>query len=204
MLKTLVSDGHTNVDWFADEMSSPAELCSDPSPVLVLSDWSMPERVAARSTVSREPPGDFHAHGISRPSAFALRLAAWLFVLMTVSAQTYNGWPNYATWYVFVWANACAGDYWRERISAICDGETLAETAEMPLVRNERIRKQLVQELTEWVQQKNPLREQASLYGDLLRGVIGEVDWMRIADNWLTDLEESRRRRPLTESALRA
>jgi hypothetical protein len=135
-----------------------------------------------------------HAGGL------AYRLLAWLFVLMTVGAQSYNGWPNYATWYVFVWANACASDYWRNRIATIC----ASEDGKAALERNERIRARLVDELAEWVQERNPLREHASLYGDLMRGVIGEVQWACIADNWLTELEEAPSQRRTAQPALRA
>lgn len=165
-----------------------------------ISGWKNTDVVDATRVRINDPLFASHHHAISESNALTLRLLAWLVVLMTVNSQSYSGWPNYATWYVFVWTNACASEYWKDRVAAICENED----ADSLLVRNERIRSRLVRELAAWVQEKNPLREQASLYGDLLRGVIDDVDWMRIADNWLTDLDESRRRRrPLTATALR-
>ena len=164
-----------------------------------ISGWKETEVVDATRARTNNPLFAPHDHAISGPNALTLRLLAWLVVLMTVNARANGGWTNDATWYVFVWTNACASEYWQDRVAAICE----SEDADSPLVRNQRIRSRLVRELAVWVQEKNPLRDHASLYGDLLRGVIDEVDWMRIVDSWLTELDTSHRQRPMTETALR-
>jgi hypothetical protein len=198
LVEQLCASSDVEYVWPDDDLDAEVYLAAYGPGAIGVGTW--PGRLSATPTAIERPWSSPRHLVDSESASLALQLLGWAVVLMTVSSQSYNGWPNYATWYVFVWANACAYDYWQGRVTAICE----SEEAKSPLDRNEQIRTRLVRELRDWVQDKNPLREHASLYGDLLRGVIGEVDWLRIADNWLTEMDESSRRRPMTEPALRA
>lgn len=199
LVETMRAESTGHCVWLDDGVGLEHHALATTGTPFPISGWKNSDVVDATRVRINDPLFASHDHVISGPNALTLRLLAWLVVLMTVSARTNGGWTNDATWYVFVWTNACASEYWQGRVAVICE----SEDADSPLARNERIRSRLVRELAAWVQEKNPLREQASLYGDLLRGVIDDVDWMRIVDSWLTERDTSHRQRPLTETALR-
>jgi hypothetical protein len=74
--------------------------------------------------------------------------------------KTYNGWTNYETWAVNLWLDE--EDNWRELAG---DGSC-----------------QAAQALQELVEEMNPLADQATMYSDLLTGVLQEVNWQEIVE----------------------
>lgn len=106
--------------------------------------------------------------------------------------RTYNGWTNYETWAVALWIDNERGnyDYWREEArehrkaaptcSQVINGIWTAEQA---------AKFNLADQLKEEIRDNAPDTE-ASMYTDLLRGALDEVNWNEIAGNWLSDLED--------------
>ena len=119
---------------------------------------------------------------------------------------TYNGWTNYETWNVKLWIDNEEGDYryWLERIqSTKDDNQSDCETCHATgLIDDEACddcdgdgttldidpaRYSLMTELQEWVEENNPIGDQASMYTDLLGAALSDVNWREIADNMLDD-----------------
>ena len=106
--------------------------------------------------------------------------------------KKYNGWTNYETWATALWLDNERGsyDYWREQArehrkaaatcSQVCSGIWNAEQA---------AKFNLADQLKEEIRDNAPDTE-ASMYSDLLRGALDEVNWNEIAGNWLSDLED--------------
>lgn len=91
-------------------------------------------------------------------------------------ARKYNGWANYETWAVKLWLDneASSHFYWTETAR---DWHGLDGAASG-----------FARRLQEEVADAMPLRE-ASLYSDLLRAALGEVDWFEIAESYLEEVE---------------
>ena len=107
-------------------------------------------------------------------------------------ATEYNGWPNYETWAVKLWIDNDQGnqEYWIEQAQrarreapkedlVLC-GVTTAEKA-----ARGNLGRQLKDELEEEAPDLG-----ASMYADLLGAALGSVDWWRIAEALLEDLDE--------------
>ena len=94
---------------------------------------------------------------------------------------TYNGWSNYETWAVNLWLSNEEGSYryWTGRTR-----EVIAETADDEDGRSALSR--LAEELKESVHEECAI-EKASLAGDLMNAVLGEVDWCEIARSLIDD-----------------
>lgn len=86
-------------------------------------------------------------------------------------AQEYNGWTNYETWACNLWITNDEPTYNYY--------SNLAANAKDAYELGESIRKDIVE--------LNPLREQASLYSDLLNGAISEIYFTEIARKFLED-----------------
>lgn len=82
---------------------------------------------------------------------------------------TYNGWKNYETWAVALWLDNDYGTY-----------EYVRELAE------DATRVELADRIEEYVKEAAPELE-ASMFADLLNAAIGEVDFLAIADNLLSE-----------------
>ena len=80
--------------------------------------------------------------------------------------QSYNGWSNRETWLVNLWLTNDQGTY-----SQIKD-----------LIDQAKDRYQGAQAIQDFVQEFNPLAEDATLYCDLLNTALSAVDWFEIAD----------------------
>jgi hypothetical protein len=98
---------------------------------------------------------------------------------MTEDAATsnYNGWANYETWAVKLWLDneEASYRYWAEEARSWHGRDDAARG--------------LARQLEEEVTEAAPL-EDASLYSDLLRAALSEVDWFEIAESYLGDVEE--------------
>lgn len=112
--------------------------------------------------------------------------------------KKYNGWTNYETWAVKLWMDNDHGSYlmWRECTSALID-EYVERLDEGDLERWERCGGWLVSQLADQVkdfhEEANPLEEQASVFTDLLRGALSEVDWREIAEHLVEESDDVER-----------
>ena len=80
--------------------------------------------------------------------------------------QGYNGWDNYETWCVNLWLSS--ND--QETVNII--HELVAE-ADTPYSAGQAIR--------EYVEDLNPVGDQASMFTDLLNGALSVVNWGEVA-----------------------
>ena len=90
----------------------------------------------------------------------------------------YNGWNNYETWLVALWINNDQGTQ-----------ETVLDMARN-CQNNEHERYDLSHQLKEWIEEQNPLNDNADLFSDLLNAALSEVDWYEIAESFLNDVKE--------------
>lgn len=79
----------------------------------------------------------------------------------------YNGWSNYETWLTNLWLTNDQGTY--EYVEA--------------LVREAADRYSAIQALRDYVEDMNPLHDEASMYSDLLKAAFGNVYWGEIIDH---------------------
>lgn len=101
----------------------------------------------------------------------------------------YNGWSNYETWTVSLWLDNEEPSYrfWRNetarqrRAAEECD-----RTHEGRLAGAEAARWSLAEQLKRAITDAAPLRE-PTLYSDLLSAALAEVNWLEIADHWMSD-----------------
>jgi hypothetical protein len=101
-----------------------------------------------------------------------------------MNEKEYNGWTNYETWAVALWMDNEQGShtYWRQqaeecRRNAI-EGDSIQE-------RQRAARGVLADRIQEEFEEASPLKEQTTLYSDLLTAALGEVDWQEIAEHLL-------------------
>lgn len=80
----------------------------------------------------------------------------------------YNGWSNFETWATGLWLNNDQGTY--EFVRALV-GEYGTDY-------------EAAQALKEHIEEMNPLEDQASLYTDLLRAAIGEINWTEVIEHF--------------------
>lgn len=85
--------------------------------------------------------------------------------------QTYNGWSNYETWVVNLWLSNDQGTYEYVR----------------DLVKDSKADYNAVEALREWIEEVNPLLDEASLFTDLLNAALSEVDWWEIVEHFRQD-----------------
>lgn len=81
--------------------------------------------------------------------------------------RTYNGWCNYETWLVNLW---------------LTNDQSTSEYVE-ELVREAQDRYGASEAIREFVEEMNPLLDEASMFTDLLNGALGEVQWQDIVDH---------------------
>lgn len=90
---------------------------------------------------------------------------------MVTKDKTYNGWANYETWAVALWIDNDCGSY----------------EYRLELSRSAEDCHQFADALKEWIESQNPLASDASAFADLLNAALGEVDWLEIAENFLSE-----------------
>ncbi len=83
----------------------------------------------------------------------------------------YNGWSNYETWCVALWLSNDQGtdQYIRE----------LVQAAEDTVQASKAVR--------EYLEDLNPVADQASVFADLMNAALGEVDWVEVAEAFLEE-----------------
>jgi len=84
--------------------------------------------------------------------------------------MTYNGWSNYETWAVNLWLT-------NDGFDAVKFMDNLRPFDAY----------QLGKAIQEYVEDSNPLSEQASLYSDLLNTALHEVDWFEVAEHLMPE-----------------
>lgn len=102
--------------------------------------------------------------------------------------MAYNGWKNYETWNVALWIDNDQGSY-SQRQEMTQDAWKNAE-ASKTFTKIEQAKIDLADALKEWIEDQNPLAEEASMFTDLLNAALSEVDWYEMAENFLEDVEK--------------
>ena len=87
----------------------------------------------------------------------------------------YNGYPNYQTWNVSLWLDNDEGTYRFFR-------EVVKETRPTEW--------ELSNQLKDYVEESNPLSDNASMFSDLLGHALDNVDYHEIAENILSEFED--------------
>lgn len=102
-----------------------------------------------------------------------------------MTTKTHNGWTNYETWAVALWLNNDQGtqEHWRERAREI------AEHAEPSTVwtKAESARYELADALKDEIEEDAPGAVCGTLYGDLVKAALDEVNWSEIAKSFLAE-----------------
>lgn len=88
-------------------------------------------------------------------------------------AEQYNGWSNYQTWAVALWLDNTESTY-----QLMQEAAQSAADYDVPVDH-------LAAYIEEFVEDGNPLANQASMYSDLLVNIIARVDWREIAQHLL-------------------
>jgi len=112
-----------------------------------------------------------------------------------MNEKQYNGWTNYETWAVNLWLSNDEGSwtYWRqvacEHIEAHREDRQVLDGIYSP---REAVAYALADTLKDELKdgEANPLAEGGSMYADLLRASLEEVNWQEVAEALLEDQDE--------------
>lgn len=101
--------------------------------------------------------------------------------------KTYNGWSNYESWCVALWLDneESTQRYWHEATQAAYDNAS----ADNVFTREERASWDLAKRLQEEMEEAAPDLG-ASMWSDLLNAALSEVDWVEIAESWLSEVDK--------------
>ena len=112
---------------------------------------------------------------------------------MSDEAKTYNGWRNYETWAVALHLGNDQGtqEYWAEHAEACYRDAVAADpddnredwTHAAAVALADRLKNEIDDE------EMCPTLAGCSLYTDLLRAALGEVDWYEIATHFAADID---------------
>ena len=102
--------------------------------------------------------------------------------------MAYNGWNNYETWCVALWASNEQHTY-NLTCAMAQDAYDNAEPGKH-VTRTEQATMDLADALKEWMDSENPLAGESSLWSDLLGAALSEVDWREWAENLMEDVDK--------------
>lgn len=88
--------------------------------------------------------------------------------------KEYNGWFNYETWLVNLWLSNDQDSY-----------DMVRDLITDPY--GDRAVFDLADALKKYIEESNPLADQANLFSDLINAAIGEVNFDEIAEHWIDD-----------------
>ena len=89
-------------------------------------------------------------------------------------SEKYNGWTNYETWLVNLWLSNDQG------------------TEEMmnDMAKHSKDVYSLMNEIKNFIEELNPLKDNADLFSDLLNGALSECNFYEIAEHYYNDNQE--------------
>jgi hypothetical protein len=102
--------------------------------------------------------------------------------------ERYNGWTNYETWLVSLWSDNDETSY-RRRKRLAQDTWNDAE-ADSVFTREERATIDLAESLQSETEHTNPMKNNASLWADLMGAALAEVNWYEIAEHLIQEVEK--------------
>ena len=93
--------------------------------------------------------------------------------------QKYNGWNNYETWVTALWIDNDYGTYQHrcELVEQVKEEQEDEDGRENCLASN----------LKDWLEDQNPLADNANVFTDLLNSALSKIDWHEIAANFLAE-----------------
>lgn len=89
--------------------------------------------------------------------------------------EKYSGYTNYETWLVSLWIDNDQGLY--------NDVQELAR-------ENVDSEYDLANAIKDFIEEFNPLAENADMFSDLLQSALQNVNWQEIAENWIEAIKE--------------
>ncbi|KKK90141.1 hypothetical protein LCGC14_2726060 [marine sediment metagenome] len=97
--------------------------------------------------------------------------------------RTCNGWTNYETWVTALWMD---NEEYTQEIQQAWKRQAIATPKNEVWTKEETERFTLADIIKDYVEENNPLASDASMYSDLMRAAIQEVNWQEIADSILS------------------
>ena len=105
----------------------------------------------------------------------------------------YNGWTNHETWCVNLWITNTQGDYeyWRQQAHAHADSAASCQMVEDGIWTIEEAAKfNLADEMKEALrEEESDVHPEASMWSDLAKGSLSDVNWHEIAEAFLEGVE---------------
>lgn len=103
--------------------------------------------------------------------------------------MTYNGYTNYETWAVSLWIDNDQGLYRTiQDMAQECYDNAKASEYH---TKESNATQELENQLKDYIEEMNPLTDEASLFSDLLGAALQSVDWCEIAENWIEVIKEN-------------
>ena len=95
--------------------------------------------------------------------------------------KDYQGYTNYETWAISLWIDNDQGDY------------SYAQSLTDLILRQrseDKARFILEESFKDWWEERNPLKDESSVFSDILITALSRVNWLEIADNWIENTKE--------------